>query len=77
VSKQQTKLEPKLKNKTYVVCTDNNQRVKGLIVQKNEDELVIDLPSGYQMHMTRKPKRKLYIHHVGMLEFTSDGWEIN
>ncbi len=77
MSKRQTKSEPKPKNKVYVTCTDTNQRVKGLIVQKNEDELVIDLPSGYQMHMTKKPKRKLYIHHVGMLEFVSDGWEIS
>jgi hypothetical protein len=48
-----------------------------LIVQKDEQKLVLDLPSGYQMHMVRKPKRKLYIHHVGMLEFTSDGWEVS
>jgi hypothetical protein len=72
---KEKKLKPK--NKTYVICTDTNQRVKGLIVQKDEQQLVLDLPSGYQMHMVRKPKRKLYIHHVGMLEFTSDGWEVS
>lgn len=68
--------EEKPKNKTYVVCTDNEQRVKGLIVRKDENNLVVDLPSGFQMRLTRKPKRKLYIFRVGLLEFVSDGWEV-
>jgi hypothetical protein len=67
----------KPKNKTYVTCTDTSQKIKGLIVQKDENILILSLPSGYQMHMTRKPKRKLYIHHIGMLEFVSDGWEVS
>ena len=70
------KKEEKPKNKTYVVCTDNEQRVKGLIVCKDDSNLVVDLPSGFQLTMTRKPKRKLYVFRVGLLEFVSDGWEV-
>lgn len=61
-------------NKTLVYCTDTHTKVKAVILKKDDHELVVDLPSGYQMVMTRKPKRKLYVHLVGTLEFVSDGW---
>jgi len=67
---------PKPKNKVYVTCTENNQRVKALVVSKTDDKLCIDLPSGYQMLLEKKPKRKLYVHQIGLLEFISDGWEV-
>lgn len=70
-------MKEKIKNKTYVFCTDNDQKVKGLIINKNENELTVDLPSGFQMRMIRKPKRKLYTYRIGLLEFASDGWEVS
>ena len=69
--------EPKIKDKTYVVCTDTDKRVKGRIVSKDETQLTVDLPSGFQMTMIRKPRRKLYTYVVGTLEFASDGWEVS
>lgn len=76
MARKNTDKTPKPKNKTYVTCTENNQRVKALIVTKTDNTLCIDLPSGYQMLLEKKPKRKLYVHQVGTLEFVSDGWEV-
>jgi hypothetical protein len=69
--------EPKIRDKTYVTCTENERRVKGLIVEKTEFTMVVDLPSGFQLTMVRRPKRKLYASVVGTLEFVSDGWEVS
>lgn len=64
----------KPKNKTLVYCTDTNTKVKGVIVQKTDVMLVVDLPSGFQMTLERTPRRKFYVYRVGLLEFVSDGW---
>jgi hypothetical protein len=71
------KNQNKPKNKTYVVCTENDRKVKGLIVTKTELELTVLLPTGCELTLMRKPKRKLYTLNVGMLEFASDGWAVS
>ncbi len=63
-------------NRTVVVCTDVDQKVKGRIVSKSDNCLVVDLPTGFQMTLNRTPKSKLYIYRVGTLEFVSDGWPV-
>lgn len=63
--------------KTVVECTDANQRVRGQIVSKSNTQLVVDLPTGYQMTLSKSENRKLYVYRVGTLEFVSDGWPIN
>ena len=72
-----SKLDKKPKNKTYVVCTENDRRVKGVIVKKTDVQLTVLLPTGCELTLSRRPKRKLYTLNVGMLEFASDGWEIS
>ena len=69
--------QQKLKNKTLVFCTDYDRKVKGLIVNKDDNTLVVDLPTGAQLILIKKPKGKYYICNIGMLEFVSDGWEIS
>lgn len=64
----------KLANKTLVFCTDNNSKCKGTIIDKNESQLVVDLPTGFTMTLYKSQGRKLYIYRVGTLEFISDGW---
>ena len=66
---------PKPKNKTLVLCTDTNSRVKGTIINKTETSLVVDLPTGFQMILHKPHNRKLYCYRIGTLEFVSDGWE--
>lgn len=62
-------------NKCVVMCTDTNHKVKAQLVSKSESELVLDLPTGFQMTLTKiTQKHKLYVYRVGMLEFVSDGW---
>lgn len=65
---------PKLKNKTLISCSDTEKRVKGVIVNKSDQQLVVDLPSGFQMTLTKHAKLRMYVYRVGMLEFVSDGW---
>lgn len=68
--------DTKPKNKTYVTCTLDERRVKGIILAKDDAELVVGLPTGYEMVMHRRPKGKFYRHTVGTLEFVSDGWPV-
>lgn len=62
-------------NKTLVFCTDTNSKCKGVVVSKNESQLVVDLPTGFTMTLNRNKGRKLYVYRVGTLEFVSDGWQ--
>lgn len=71
------KKDPKPRNKTFVVCTNTDRKVKCKIVSKDDNSLIVDVPTGFQMKMVRKPKRKLYTYVVGTLEFVSDGWEVS
>lgn len=67
--------KPRVANKCVVVCTDTDTRVKAQLVHKSDSELVLDLPTGFQMTLTKSThKHKLYVYRVGMLEFVSDGW---
>lgn len=63
-------------NRTEIVCTDVDRRVKGTIVAKTENSLVVDLPTGFQMTLEKTNRSKLYVYRVGTLEFISDGWPI-
>jgi hypothetical protein len=66
---------PKVANKTIIICTDTDAKCKGVILQKTDAHLVVDLPTGFQMTLNRLKGRKLYAFRVGTLEFISDGWE--
>lgn len=66
---------PKIANKTIIICTDTDAKCKGVILQKTDAHLVVDLPTGFQMTLNRLKGRKLYAFRVGTLEFISDGWE--
>lgn len=62
-------------NKCVVTCTDNNQHVKAVVIQKNDMELSVELPTGFVMKLQKKDfKRKVYVCHIGTWEFVSDGW---
>jgi hypothetical protein len=65
----------KPKNKTIVLCTDTNSKVKAVIVKKDEKTLVVDLPTGFQMTLSRINSRRPYAWRIGTMEFISDGWE--
>lgn len=69
------KCEVKSQNKTHIICTDTNQKVKGVILSKNESEIVVDLPTGFQMKLSKR--QKYYVFRVGLLEFITDGWEVH
>lgn len=70
-----TPKKPRPHNKCVVTCTDTDTRVKGVLVAKTDSELVLELPTGFQMTLTKPhEKHKLYVYRVGMLEFVSDGW---
>jgi hypothetical protein len=66
------KIKPK--NKTLVYCTENDRKVKGVILEKTDQRLVVNLPSGYLMTLEKPTKQNLYVFRVGLLEFVSDGW---
>lgn len=61
------------KNRVYVECTDENRRVKGKILNKDEKTIQVELPTGFILELTKKHRRGSYTLQIGMLEFMSDG----
>lgn len=76
-TKNNANAKTKLLNRTVVVCTDVDRKIKGTIVDKTEMCLVVDLPTGFQMKLEKAKNSKLYVYRVGTLEFVSDGWPVN
>ena len=65
----------RLANKCLIVCTDTEQKVKGVVINKTDQQLVVQLPTGFHMELQKSPhNRKLYVCRLGMCEFISDGW---
>jgi hypothetical protein len=61
------------KNRVYVECTDIHRRVKAQILNHNEAEITVELPTGAVMKLQKRTKSGAYKFQCGMLEFVSDG----
>jgi hypothetical protein len=62
-------------NKCVITCTDTEHKVKGVVIQKTDHVLEVELPTGFHMQLKKSPhNRKLYVCRMGMWEFVSDGW---
>ena len=61
------------KNRVYVECTDAGRRVKGWIINKNEMDITVELPTGFVLKLTKKNRRGIYTLQTGLLEFICDG----
>lgn len=61
------------KNRVYVECTDAHRRVKAWIINRNEQSIKVELPTGFVMELTKKHRKGEYTFLAGMLEFVSDG----
>jgi hypothetical protein len=62
-------------NKCLITCTDTNQRVKGVVINKTDLQLQVELPTGFVMDLLKSDhKRKVYVCQIGTWEFVSDGW---
>lgn len=62
-----------IKNRVYIECSETTRRVKATVLSYTEREIEVELPTGFQMRMTKKRRRSPYIWRIGMLEFLSDG----
>ena len=67
----------KPKNRVYIECSETTRRVKATVIDYSEREITVELPTGFQMSMTKKRRRAPYVWRVGMLEFLSDGKLVN
>ena len=67
------KLEKPPKNRVYVECSDTDRRVKGLVIERLETQISVELPSGFVLTMNKKRRRGPFIMRLGQLEFYSDG----
>ena len=65
------------KNRVYIECSDTERRVKGVIIRKQDAEMEVEMPTGYVMHMRRRNRRSPFVLRLGLLEFYSDGKEVN
>lgn len=61
------------KNRVYIECTDANKRVKALVLNKSDDKISVELPTGFIMNLHKRHKNGVYLFHTGGLEFISDG----
>lgn len=68
------KLKPEVpKTKVYIECSETTRRVKALVLDHNDKELCVEMPTGFRMTMTKRSRRRAYSWRVGMMEFLSDG----
>jgi hypothetical protein len=61
------------KNRVYIECTNANKRVKAWVINKSEDIISVELPTGFIMKLHKRHKNGVYLFHTGSLEFISDG----
>ena len=61
------------KNRVYVECTDEYRRVKAWVIMRDENNIKVELPSGFVMTLEKRHNRGTYKFQMGMLEFISDG----
>lgn len=61
------------KNRVYIECSETTRRVKATVLTYDEKQISVELPTGFQMTMTKKSRRRPYIWRIGLLEFVSDG----
>lgn len=61
------------KNRVYVECSDVHRKVKGLVIDRNENFLRVELPTGFVMDLVKTNNKSAYKFQVGLLEFFSDG----
>jgi hypothetical protein len=66
-----------IKNRVYIECSETTRRVKATVISYDEKEIFVEMPSGFQMKLARKNKRRVYSWRIGMLEFSSDGKLVN
>jgi hypothetical protein len=65
------------KNRVYIECSETTRRVKATVIEYNDRELSVEMPTGFRMVMTRKNRRRAYSWRVGMLEFLTDGKRVS
>jgi hypothetical protein len=61
------------KNKVYVECSEQHQAVKAIILTRDEHQMFVEFPTGYQMTLIRRHINGHYLCQLGMLEFVSNG----
>jgi hypothetical protein len=65
--------DPVDKNRVYIECSETNRKVKAVILNRDEKQLEVEMPTGYVLQMQKRSRRGQYSFRVGMLEFHSDG----
>jgi hypothetical protein len=68
-----SKKEQPPKTRVYIECSETTRRVKATVLDYNEREMEVEMPTGFRMVMTKKSRRRSYSWRVGMMEFLSDG----
>lgn len=61
------------KNRVYVECSDAYRKVKGLVIDRKENFLRVELPTGFIMDLVKTNDRSAYKFQAGLLEFFTDG----
>jgi hypothetical protein len=62
-----------VKNRVYIECSETTRRVKATVIEHNDREMAVEMPTGFRMVMTRRNRRRAYSWRVGMMEFLTDG----
>jgi hypothetical protein len=63
----------KEENRVVIECSDTSKKIKAFIIEKNDIDLKVEMPTGYVLDLKRKHKKGPYTLMIGQLEFMSDG----
>ena len=61
------------KNRVYIECSETTRKVKAVILNRDDRQLQVEMPTGYILQLQKKTRRSQYSYRVGMMEFHSDG----
>lgn len=61
------------KNRVYVECSEAYRKVKGRVIDRKENFLRVELPTGFVMDLVKSHDKSAYKFQAGVLEFFTDG----
>jgi len=69
-------MKEKIKNKVVVECSDTFKTIKAKIINRNSENIKVQMPTGFILDLKKHPKRHYYSFRIGLIEFLTNGIEI-
>jgi len=65
--------DDKIENRVLLENSEDSKKIKALILNKTDEELLVETPTGYRLDLRRTKKKGPYKYQLGTVQFYSDG----